>query len=147
MGCNWQASVAAGWVAITNASGTGSGNVSLRVEANGGPTRSTPLLVAGEKATLTQSASAPPPSRCVPSLDRSSESLGAAGGSVTISVSDPPGCAWTATSNDSWITVTSGSAGSGNGTVRFTVASNGGKTRTGTLTVAGRTFTVDQEKR
>jgi hypothetical protein len=42
--------------------------------------------------------------------------------------------------------VTSGSAGSGNGTVRFNVASNDGKKRTGTLTVAGRTFTVDQDK-
>ena len=34
-GCNWQASVDAGWVSISNASGTGPGNVSLRVASSG----------------------------------------------------------------------------------------------------------------
>lgn len=147
VGCNWQASVAAGWVAITNTSGTGSGNVSLRVDANGGPARNTSLLVAGERATLTQSSSVSPPSRCTYSINPTKQSIDSDGGSGRpVAVSAPTGCGWTATSNDSWITVTSGSAGSGNGTVRFNVASNSGKKRTGTLTVASRTFTVDQDK-
>ena len=53
------------------------------------------------------------------------------------------GCAWTATANVAWITVTS-SSGSGNGTVSYSVAANTGTARTGTLTIAGQTFTVNQ---
>jgi hypothetical protein len=45
----------------------------------------------------------------------------------------------------SWITVTSGSPGIGNGTVNYSVAANTGATsRTGALTIAGKTFTVQQ---
>jgi len=40
--------------------------------------------------------------------------------------------------------VSAGSSGSGNGTVSFTVAANSGAPRTGTLTIAGQTYTVTQ---
>ena len=53
--------------------------------------------------------------------------------------------AWTASSNNPWITVTSGSSGSGAGTVGYSVASNSGSARTGTITIAGQTFTVSQQ--
>ena len=43
-----------------------------------------------------------------------------------------------------WLTVTSGASGSGPGTVAFSVAANTGAARTGTLTIAGQTFTVTQ---
>jgi hypothetical protein len=49
-------------------------------------------------------------------------------------------------SKASWITVTTGSSGSGSGTVTFSVAANTGGDRTGTLTIAGRTFTVTEKK-
>ena len=70
----------------------------------------------------------------------------AAGGvqSSAVAVAAPVGCAWTAASNDDWITITSGSSGTGNGQVVFRVAANPGRARTGTLTIAGRTFTVNQ---
>jgi hypothetical protein len=42
--------------------------------------------------------------------------------------------------------VTSGANGTGNGSVTFKVSANGGKQRTGTLTIAGKTFTVTQQK-
>lgn len=53
-------------------------------------------------------------------------------------------CSWTATSNDSWITSTSGSSGTGSGIVSYSVAANSGTARTGTLTIGGQTFTVTQ---
>jgi hypothetical protein len=54
-------------------------------------------------------------------------------------------CSWTAYSNFSWITITAGSAGTGNGTVSYSVSANTtGSTRTGTLTIGGQTFTVTQ---
>jgi hypothetical protein len=40
--------------------------------------------------------------------------------------------------------VTSGTSGTGNGTVTFEAAANRGGDRTGTLTVGGQTFTVTQ---
>lgn len=54
-------------------------------------------------------------------------------------------CPWTATTTDPWITINEGS-GNGNGNVSFTLSSNnGGPPRTGTITVAGQTFTVRQD--
>jgi hypothetical protein len=56
------------------------------------------------------------------------------------------GCAWTASSNAAWITITSGASGNGNGSVAFSVTQNTGKKdRTDTLTIAGRTFTIKQK--
>ena len=53
-------------------------------------------------------------------------------------------CTWTAVSNASWITVTGGSSGNGNGTVSYSVAANTGSQRSGTITIGGKTFTVYQ---
>ena len=54
-------------------------------------------------------------------------------------------CPWTATSNTpNWITITGGASGTGNGTATYNVAANTGAARTGTLTIAGVTFTASQ---
>ena len=68
-------------------------------------------------------------------------------GSGTVNVSTGSTCAWTAKSNDSWITVTAGASGTGNGAVRFNVAANDGKKREGSLTVAGQTVAVVQDNK
>jgi serine protease len=55
------------------------------------------------------------------------------------------GCSWTAASNSGFIAVTAGASGTGSGTVTYNVGANGATTaRTGTLTIAGQTFTVTQ---
>ena len=71
----------------------------------------------------------------------------AASGGRQITVS--ANVAWTAATNAPWLVLTGGASGSGNGTVTFSVASNGAATaRTGTIVVAGggfsRTCTVLQ---
>jgi hypothetical protein len=66
------------------------------------------------------------------------------GGINTVAVTSATGCAWTATSNAAWINITSGASGSGNGTVGYSVTANSGAVRTGTMTIAGQTFTVTQ---
>jgi predicted RNA-binding protein with TRAM domain len=68
----------------------------------------------------------------------------AAGGATGTVVVTSDCAAWTVVSNDSWITVTSGSSGSGNGTVAYSVAVNAGAPRTGTITIGPRTFIVNQ---
>ncbi len=84
---------------------------------------------------------------CSYTLSSTCKSFNSEGGtdsvSVTATASD---CDWTAASNDSWITIDSGSSGIGNGTVSYSVSSNTGtNSRTGTITIAGETFTVTQE--
>lgn len=54
----------------------------------------------------------------------------------SINVTAAPGVSWTATSNSAWLTINSGSSGTGNGTVNFKVADNTGTTaRTGVITI------------
>ena len=74
-----------------------------------------------------------------------SASLSAAASSGTLAVtSSAYGAAWSAVSNASWITVTTAS-GNGNGSVAYAVQANTTHAaRSGTITVAGQTFTVNQ---
>jgi len=82
---------------------------------------------------------------CTYSISPTSASPGAAQttGSVTVTASGAS-CTWTATSNaPSWITITGGASGTGNGTVTYSVAANTStSSRTGTITVQGQTPTV-----
>jgi len=64
----------------------------------------------------------------------------------SFTIVSPTACAWTAASNAGWITVTGGATGTGNGTVSYVVAANPHPNpRSGTLTIAGQTFTVNQD--
>lgn len=67
-------------------------------------------------------------------------------GSVSVVAPGDMSCAiWTAASNASWLDITSGGGIRGNGTVNYTVEPNPNETpRTGTMTIAGHTFTVTQ---
>ncbi|MCZ6750716.1 MAG: BACON domain-containing carbohydrate-binding protein [Acidobacteria bacterium] len=57
-----------------------------------------------------------------------------------------PDCPWAASNNASFLNVLSGDSGTGSGTVDYEVAANtASAARTGTLTIAGLTFTVTQE--
>ena len=89
-------------------------------------------------------------STCTYTLSSTSASVGPGGGPGTVGVTTGAGCAWTAVSNNlSFLTVTSGSSGTGNGTVNYSLASNvvtntPTSTRVGTMTIAGLTFTVTE---
>ena len=85
---------------------------------------------------------------CSYSVSSAGNTFGPGGGSGVVSVTASIGCPWTASTNDEswdWIRISSGSMGSGNGVVNYTVlANNTGNTRAGTLTIAGQAFTVTQ---
>jgi hypothetical protein len=69
---------------------------------------------------------------------------GTAGDGV-VAVSAPSSTAWTAVSNASWLSIVTGTGGTGNGSVTFSVAANSTDAqRVGTLTIAGQAFTVTQ---
>ncbi|HUN89728.1 MAG TPA: choice-of-anchor D domain-containing protein [Terriglobales bacterium] len=77
----------------------------------------------------------------------SSGVFSAAGGSGTITVTAPNTCSWTASTVDGWITITSGSSGTGNGTVNFTLSSNtsNNQQRNGYITVQRQSVPVAQK--
>ena len=138
-GCGWTASSAVPWITITSgASGTGNGTVRFTAAANGGPPRSGAITAGGQTFTVQQG------DGCSYSLSSSGQNVPAAGGSGSVNVSSGNGCGWTATSNASWLTVTSGANGSGNGSVGFTAAGHTGASRQGTLTIGGKPFVVTQ---
>ena len=144
--CAWTATSNDAWLTITSgASGTGTGQVAFSAAANSGAARTGTLTVAGQTFTVNQAA-APTPV-CTYTISPTSQSPAAAGGTGTVDVTTTSACAWTATSNDAWITITSGASGTGSGQVVFSVALNStGSPRSGTLTVAGQTATVNQKK-
>jgi Putative binding domain, N-terminal len=82
---------------------------------------------------------------CSYTLSATSVKTSPAASTGTISVLADPGCAWTASSSDSWISVTAGVSGSGDGSVTYTTAANATSvTRAATLTIAGEAIVVTQ---
>lgn len=66
------------------------------------------------------------------------------GGSTTLNV-NAESCAWTASSDAAWLTLTSASSGSGSANVTYSVASNTAQTRrSASLTIGGQTHLVRQ---
>jgi len=71
--------------------------------------------------------------------------FGAAAGTGTVTVGTTAGSKWTAVSNDPWITITAGASGTGTGNVAYSVSANTGTAvRSGTMTIAGQSFIVNQ---
>jgi hypothetical protein len=65
--------------------------------------------------------------------------------SGTVSVAAAPGCVWSAASLNSYLTITSGLSGSGNGTVSFALTADDSSARTGTLVIAGQNVIIAQD--
>ena len=97
------------------------------------------MTIAGQTFTISQAGAS-----CSYSIAPQSLSFDSQGGISNVGVSAPLGCTWTALSNAGWITINSGQSGNGTGLVRYAVAANVGVSRTGTMTIAGQTFTVTQ---
>lgn len=107
--------------------------------------QSLPLTPCTATGTSTWTASKGGAPACDYSVTPATQSFQAIGGAGSVAVATTAGCAWSATSGSSWVTITSGSSGAGNGTVSYQVAANtGSSSRTGSLTVAARTVTISQ---
>jgi len=150
--CGWTANSTASWISMSSpASVTGSGAATFSIAASAAA-RAGSVVVAGQTIAVSQTASpgpAPPPTPppspgCSYSLSAASASLPGEGGAGSVGVNALSGCAWTAVSNVNWVTITAGAAGNGSGNVGFSVAAQSGGSRSGTLTIAGQTFTITQ---
>lgn len=133
--CSWMATSNVPWMRITS-SGSGNGNSLIRFTVDPSTTaRSGALTIGGLSFVVNQTG-------CTYVLTPSQQSFSATGGMGAITVSALESfCPWTATSNVAWINVTSGSNGTGNGVVFYTVAPTT-QSRRGILTIAGKIITV-----
>ncbi|MCB9187167.1 MAG: T9SS type A sorting domain-containing protein [Flavobacteriales bacterium] len=81
---------------------------------------------------------------CTYSISPNSSTVQQQGGSYTVNVTTQAGCTWSASNNgNSWISV-SPASGTGSGTVTVTVSANSGAARSGNITIANNSHTVDQ---
>jgi hypothetical protein len=140
--CPWLAGSAAGWASVSPTSGSGNGTVHVSVQSNAGSItpRSGDLAVAGQAVTITQAGTV-----CSYSLQSTTGSAPAQGGSGTVGVVAAGACGWSSATNDpSWLTIlSSGSGGTAN--VTFSALANPGATpRSGSLTIADIVYTVTQ---
>ncbi|HUP02673.1 MAG TPA: BACON domain-containing carbohydrate-binding protein [Bryobacteraceae bacterium] len=81
---------------------------------------------------------------CVSSIAPAAVTIGPGGGTGSIAVTAAAGCAWSASSNVSWLTITSGASGTGSGTVGYTAAAAAGSQRAAVITIAGQIVPVTQ---
>jgi hypothetical protein len=82
---------------------------------------------------------------CSSSISPLNASFSSGGGEGSVNVTAPSGCGWTATSNAAWIGITSATNFSGNDVVTYMLRENSVSTRTGTISIAGQTFTITQD--
>jgi hypothetical protein len=139
--CTWTIATSTAWVSL-NGERTGQGEASIEytVAANPVPAARSGTIVVGTQTVEVSQAPAP----CRYTLNSTRDSVGTAGGSLSVDVTTLTGCTWKATSRAAWIAVTAGGSGNANGTIRLSVAANGGDQRVGEVDVAGQTYTVVQ---
>lgn len=135
----WTAVADSSWITIkSGSSGDGDGKVMFTVGENTtADTRIGHINVNDSVYTITQYGYAATISPSSVTVDRN-------GASGTISVTTEAGITWTAKANVDWLTV-SPTSGRSVGTVTYTVAAYPGVvSRSGSITIAGNTFTVTQ---
>ena len=137
----WSASADAAWISITsNTSGSGSTTLAYDVTANTSVyERTGTLTIAGETHTVTQAG-------LNATLDYEELVFGTDGGSAYVDVFPEGNASWQATSNESWLTIFSGSSGAGSGSVHIVADpyTQTSQSRTGTIEVAGQQIYVTQ---
>lgn len=141
--CSWQARSSAAWLSIVGPD-TGTGTATIGYSAAGNPTplpRSASITVGDTAFIVSQ-----PASTCNLTLNPASTTIGPDGGAGAFDVDVLTGCNWTATSNASWLTITSAASGGTDATITFNVAPNTTPgSRTGVIAVSDKTFTVTQQ--
>jgi hypothetical protein len=137
-GCPWTTSSAVDWISIAPAAGAGPAQAQLTVGPNSGPPRAAAVTIAGSRVEVAQA------SRCTFQLVPPFLAYEAGGGNGAVLVIVIGGCTWSASTTTPWITMTSGTSGSGDGVVQFVVAPNAGPARTGTVNIAGQDYGVQQ---
>jgi hypothetical protein len=137
--CPWSAVSSASWLTVSApASGGGNATIAYTAAANSGPPRSATITVAGSVFTLNQGGT------CTYTVSPLTVAAGSPASTFTATITADSACYWGAESFDPWLTITSPTEGSGNGTVTVSIAANTGRARTGALSIAGNAVAVSQ---
>lgn len=144
-GCPWTAVPSVSWVKISS-SENDTGKVLFSIEENNTPLRRAgKIFIASHEINITQDGEPVTPfiPPCTYAVQESPQDFTYQGGNGGFSVSTSrPDCTWTAVSNTFWVEIKSGWSGTGNGSVNYTVAGNGGVARETTISVAGKSVTI-----
>jgi hypothetical protein len=146
----WAASSDQSWVTISSGTGTGNGSFSFTAAPNPQTSSRTATITVnpsrGPKVTFTVTQSG-----AVLTINPTSADVPASGGTGSVSLTTTAtALQWTVTSNQTWLTITSGASGHGPGTVQWSAAANTssqGRSATLTITPSGGTpliFSVNQ---
>jgi uncharacterized protein (TIGR02145 family) len=142
--CDWTTSSSLSWVSISPwDSGTGSQEIAIWVSANTtGTTRSGSITIAGKTYNISQAAAT-----CTYQISSSSGNFLSSGESKPVSVTTSnSNCSWNTSNNLSWVSL-SPTSGIGSKSVNIMVSANTtGTTRSGSITIAGKTYNISQEK-
>ena len=142
--CSWTASSNASWLSVS-AFGISDTTVAYSVAPN--------ICVSPRDGTITlQTSLANPPTLAVTqdgspaniSLSAYSATAGPAASNDRITVTTGLACPWSASSDVSWISITVGSSGTGNGGISYHLLENTSAQRTGSIRVGALTYTITQ---
>jgi uncharacterized protein (TIGR03437 family) len=84
------------------------------------------------------------PQACGATFVTASANVADTGSLGSVAITAAATCIYQAAASTPWLTIVSGGYGSGNGKLAFSAAANSGGPRTGTITMADQTFTVNQ---
>jgi hypothetical protein len=141
-GCAWTAESHSEWLSVAPASASGTGTASVQATRNGGPARTGTVVIAGHTVSATQV------SGCDHEFSAEGARFGSRGGEGKFRVIVSEGCVWQArVVGGSWVRITRGDDGNGNGTVEFKVSANWGSARTAQIVVENKPFTITQSGR
>jgi hypothetical protein len=142
--CSWSVRGASDWVSLLSpATGTGQGTVNYAVSRNSdAAAREKTLMVASVAHKISQDGR----QVCEYSILPEQQVFGDDGGTAQVQVTTSAECAWSVTNAVPWLSITNVGSGRGPGIVTYKANSNNAsEPRTGTLTIATRTLTVNQE--
>ena len=142
-GCAWTARTDVTWADISPGSGNGTTAATLNVAQSAQPdSRTVSLIIGNQSFPYVQSA----PTSCITSLSPASQEVADQGGVLTIVVTAPDGCSWTAATSASWIRVATPS-GTGSGSVSLDVSANPGAARQAFVTIGNQQASITQRAR
>jgi len=142
--CAWTARSDVDWITLSSTSGTGPADVIVNVSANAASAgRNSAVTIADKPIAVQQAGRAITP--CSYDLQSTSSTLSAEGGKGRVTMNTAAGCAWTASSTASWITIRTLS-GSGPGDIEYEVPGYSGADQRSAQILAGTaSFTLRQD--
>jgi hypothetical protein len=141
-GCSWTARDDVPWADVAPGSGQGSATPALTVDENSSrDSRTVTVTVNGQSTRIMQHGIG-----CSYQLGQTTVDVSGDGGSASIGLTATEGCAWTATVNETWVTVLTPS-GTGSDSIKLDITPNYGGLRRAFLTVAGLRLEITQQPR